>query len=695
MTGTVRQLRAIALLVLRGWLRQGPRVRIGKAPAPTRGVSAIMLRLLLVTIAANAGAMPGRMLDGAPRPVEVATWAALSVSFFIIGIAFATELPSPRMQTSALRSNLLEQMPISPTASLLILLSRTFGVAIPCIALGWSMHAAARPGASVVPGVGLSLVLFVVCALIGACSGHVLRRLLSPFWASRAGWLSTILSLLAFAMFEISLVPKLTFAAPLGHALGRAFMAEGTGRVLLVLVVLALLLVMLFARLQRSAELAEPIRPGTMASRLAGGANMLALERLLNRREPGRFQIPMAVVFCAGVQIWLLSWVEARVPAGFLRTLFVIVNLQMVSIVGAQRATRAVTRDMLARPLLGALPITPRDTLAAKVTIVRRALLAVAVTLVIYPAFLYWRGEPLGALAWQAPLYLIGAATYAAATVYVAFLTAGLGAAQPRGGALGSFESLVVAIPFASIAFAPSPWSALLSLATLVALTFEARRAALKSIDWLDDPEGEPGTEVWKALVAFGVFQGAQALAAQIAALFSSLASDSARLFAAYGVSAAALGILTAREQEQDLPERRLRLAWLGLATGALSGGSAWLYLKLAPHLETPRAMQASGLAEVALLVIAVVVLAPIVEERFFRGWLQPALGRALGRRAAWAPVIAAVAFAAVHPVYSFVPVLVLGLINGYLMQRTRSLSACIVSHAVHNALALWLAVRG
>jgi membrane protease YdiL (CAAX protease family) len=82
------------------------------------------------------------------------------------------------------------------------------------------------------------------------------------------------------------------------------------------------------------------------------------------------------------------------------------------------------------------------------------------------------------------------------------------------------------------------------------------------------------------------------------------------------------------------------------------------------------------------------------VEERFFRGWLQPALGRALGERAAWAPVIAAVAFAAVHPVYSFVPVLVLGLINGYLMQRTRSLSACMLSHAVHNALALWLAVR-
>jgi hypothetical protein len=32
----------------------------------------------------------------------------------------------------------------------------------------------------------------------------------------------------------------------------------------------------------------------------------------------------------------------------------------------------------------------------------------------------------------------------------------------------------------------------------------------------------------------------------------------------------------------------------------------------------------------------------------------------------------------------------VLGVLNGFLMLRFRSLSACMVAHAVHNALALY-----
>jgi membrane protease YdiL (CAAX protease family) len=63
-----------------------------------------------------------------------------------------------------------------------------------------------------------------------------------------------------------------------------------------------------------------------------------------------------------------------------------------------------------------------------------------------------------------------------------------------------------------------------------------------------------------------------------------------------------------------------------------------------------------------------------------------------LGTRRYWAPLLTGLAFAAAHPAYSFVPVLALGLLNGFLMLRFRSLSACVVAHAVHNALALWLA---
>jgi membrane protease YdiL (CAAX protease family) len=55
---------------------------------------------------------------------------------------------------------------------------------------------------------------------------------------------------------------------------------------------------------------------------------------------------------------------------------------------------------------------------------------------------------------------------------------------------------------------------------------------------------------------------------------------------------------------------------------------------------------------------------------------------------------LAALSFAIAHPAHSFLPVLALGLLNGFVMQRTRSLSACIVAHALHNAFALWLGAR-
>jgi membrane protease YdiL (CAAX protease family) len=277
----------------------------------------------------------------------------------------------------------------------------------------------------------------------------------------------------------------------------------------------------------------------------------------------------------------------------------------------------------------------------------------------------------------------------------VAFLTTGLGAVKPKGGVFGSLESFLLAVPFASVLFAPGPGSALLSLVTLAALTFEARRAALGTIHWLDDPEREHSTEIWKALVVFGGFQGAQLLTQQVATLFARWLTPSLQLLGAYTLSAAALWAMTQREQESRLPKLRLKLAPLGLALGALSAGGTWLYSRATqPALETAGHLKMSSPAELGFAVLAIVAAAPFVEERFFRGWLQPALESALGSRRRWAPVLAALAFAIAHPAYSFLPVLALGLLNGLAMQRFRSLSACVVAHAVHNAFALWLGAR-
>ena len=281
---------------------------------------------------------------------------------------------------------------------------------------------------------------------------------------------------------------------------------------------------------------------------------------------------------------------------------------------------------------------------------------------------------------------------YASAATYVAYLTVGLGSTRPRGGVFGSFESFLLMIPFASVLFAADAFSAVLSLATLAALTFEARRAALKTIDWLDDAEREHATEVWKALVVFGGFQGAQLLTQQIASAFGSVLSPSIQLLAAYTLAALGLWAMTAREQETAVPKPRAALAPLGLVVGALSAGFAWLYLHVVhPSVGDGMHLQLTTRAETALAAVTIVCVAPLVEERFFRGWLQPTLEDALGARRVWAPVLTGLAFAAAHPSYSFLPVLVLGVLNGFLMLRFRSLSACIVAHALHNAVALFL----
>jgi hypothetical protein len=100
----------------------------------------------------------------------------------------------------------------------------------------------------------------------------------------------------------------------------------------------------------------------------------------------------------------------------------------------------------------------------------------------------------------------------------------------------------------------------------------------------------------------------------------------------------------------------------------------------------------ASGVG-LALFVVAVVALAPVAEELLFRGVLL----RALLRRttAAWAILISALAFAAVHPlgdpaVGSLVAVpalLGVGLVSGYLAVRSHSLSRSILLHAGFNVL--------
>lgn len=88
--------------------------------------------------------------------------------------------------------------------------------------------------------------------------------------------------------------------------------------------------------------------------------------------------------------------------------------------------------------------------------------------------------------------------------------------------------------------------------------------------------------------------------------------------------------------------------------------------------------------------VLLVCVLAPLTEEMLFRGLI---LRGFLARYARWPAIGAsAVLFGASHlNIYQFAAALLLGLLLGWLYERSRSLIPCIALHAAYNAAVTWL----
>lgn len=129
--------------------------------------------------------------------------------------------------------------------------------------------------------------------------------------------------------------------------------------------------------------------------------------------------------------------------------------------------------------------------------------------------------------------------------------------------------------------------------------------------------------------------------------------------------------------------------AWLGTRFGSPPAAIDHPTLrKLVDHPGDPWAWTSIGVA---------VVLAPIVEEIVYRGFLQSALLRVFGN--AWhAVLVTAGLFAAAHvPMgigwHGLVSIFVLGVALGVAMEKTRSLGVPIVVHALFNGMNVVLAL--
>ncbi len=85
-------------------------------------------------------------------------------------------------------------------------------------------------------------------------------------------------------------------------------------------------------------------------------------------------------------------------------------------------------------------------------------------------------------------------------------------------------------------------------------------------------------------------------------------------------------------------------------------------------------------------LIVFGIIIAPVIEEIIFRGFLQTTLKNSFGGR--YAMVISAALFAGVHmDLFAFLQIFILGMLLGYLYEKTQTLAASIIVHVLHNSL--------
>ena len=117
------------------------------------------------------------------------------------------------------------------------------------------------------------------------------------------------------------------------------------------------------------------------------------------------------------------------------------------------------------------------------------------------------------------------------------------------------------------------------------------------------------------------------------------------------------------------------------------------LYEMLMKHLgmETPSALPSDFTGTWyawAVLGFFAIVVAPVAEEIFFRGFLFTGISRHYGY--AWGALASAVLFSMAHmQPGALVPIFILGFLLAWLYMKTGSIWACIIAHFTYNCIAL------
>jgi membrane protease YdiL (CAAX protease family) len=696
----LRQTWTLVVLVVRYWARAGLPNRLRRDQG--RRASGALLRATFLLLMVNWGYRIGVAcvrVEPEVRPAAV-SWmltglVGLSITWGAMGRG-----PGMRGAQSAMTSPMLDALPLTETSRVVIgLFERLMLYALAGAAL---FAISDRPRFDVVL---LGLLLPTAGLVVGDAALRLMRTVVSPMRMARVAVVALVMQFPSFMLIGgAPVLAKLPRASRLVRYVLPAANAILDGDSLLVVLGALVLLGGAGALGIRVAERIGYDRIDVVpTTKLAAAAperlNLVGIESVLGKREPGgRWLARAAFLYTLATSLALLAITRVSKSSGteasqvFVRSLGYIAIFSGFAVVQS-RATRMVVRDASARAMLAPLPIGPNHLLQGKT----RALLLQAL-LVASPYFLLLAIPGPASLRleilWRGSAALAALMFAASATVAVAFLTQGLGGMKMLGGNVG-IETTLVAMPLLAVAAAPYLWSAVVSLACLAMLAFEARRSALRCVRWLDDGDDfERETPVWRALLVFASFQAAQTLGRRAL----SLAPFDERVQEAFAYALAALVLLALTVHgRRGLPAMRalparLGPVWLvagvgaGLASGALAVGYRQILSAMGVAVP-PGATE----GDVRLVIASVVVvLVPLVEEIFFRGWLQNTIEGELPERRRWlAPLLAAFAFASVRAPLSFLPVLVLGLVTGALYARSRSVAPCVAAHAVHVAVSL------
>jgi hypothetical protein len=131
-------------------------------------------------------------------------------------------------------------------------------------------------------------------------------------------------------------------------------------------------------------------------------------------------------------------------------------------------------------------------------------------------------------------------------------------------------------------------------------------------------------------------------------------------------------------------------LAWIGASL--VSAAVYYVFDALGIESDPQAAEQALSVIDPWLAILAIVILAPIAEEIFFRGVVFNAFLREGGRR--WAFIGSSLLFGAIHlSLVALIPIFLLGLALAWVYERTNNLLAPIAMHMVVNGASVLIAL--